>query len=119
MDGGEGNEGGQGFGKVLEVLGKTPALTFASPRSRRYSTVLVCNFLLDSGSALADNCPHECCEIPVRSIRDRNLTPPYEIGRDDDPREEILDYPLPRPAADRQQRCPPRRYGADQTGRQP
>ncbi len=24
MDGGEGNEGGQGFGKVLEVLGKTP-----------------------------------------------------------------------------------------------
>jgi hypothetical protein len=24
LDGGEGNEGGQGFGKVLEVLGKTP-----------------------------------------------------------------------------------------------
>ena len=24
MDGGEGNEGGQGFGKVLEVLGETP-----------------------------------------------------------------------------------------------
>jgi hypothetical protein len=24
LDGGEGNEGGQGFGKVLEVLGETP-----------------------------------------------------------------------------------------------
>jgi hypothetical protein len=24
LDGGEGNKGGQGFGKVLEVLGKTP-----------------------------------------------------------------------------------------------
>jgi hypothetical protein len=24
LDGGEGNEGGQGFGKVLEVIGETP-----------------------------------------------------------------------------------------------
>ena len=34
--GGEGNEGGQGFGKVFEVLGETPAGGMeAGPRYRR------------------------------------------------------------------------------------